>query len=73
MASCVYHACSLIFRCLNSEPCLLLCMKNLVCNNVELVNLLCNIMLYLVPPSCGLSAYHDPVVSDLPGFTRRKR
>jgi hypothetical protein len=37
------------FSLFNSEPCLLLCMKNLVCNNVELVNLLCNIMLYSGP------------------------
>jgi hypothetical protein len=49
MASRVYHALVLFFHCLNSEPCSLLCMKNLVCNNVELVNLLCNVMLYSGP------------------------
>jgi hypothetical protein len=26
------------FRCLNSKPCLLLCTKNMVCNNVELLD-----------------------------------
>jgi hypothetical protein len=48
-ASCVYHAFSLLSAVLNSEPCLLLCMKNLIYNNVELINLLCNVMMYSGP------------------------
>jgi hypothetical protein len=48
-ASCVYHAFSLLSAVLNSEPCLLLCMKNLIYNNVELMNLLCNVMVYSGP------------------------
>jgi hypothetical protein len=32
MAAHVYHALSFYFRCFNSEPHLLLCSENLVCN-----------------------------------------
>jgi hypothetical protein len=49
MASCVYHAFSLLSVVLNSEPCLLLCMKKLIYNIVELVSLLCNVMVYSGP------------------------
>jgi hypothetical protein len=48
MASRVYHA-LVLFPLFKLCSCLLLCMKNLVCNNVELVNLLCNVMLYSGP------------------------